>query len=204
MSNFNFNISLSVLNHLGRNLYRNFITVLGEAISNAWDADAKNVWITIDKYNNNMIVKDDGTGMTDDDFQNKFLKIGYSKRKNKNFNSPLGRPFIGRKGIGKLALLSCAQQIQIVTKCKNTKVTGGLIDNGELDEAIKDVALDTGKAAVLSYSTTFTGSIIKGAMQNSQNTMLQNVSKTSLPSMLVTTTLEVGKTFKRWYSKTGT
>lgn len=138
MSNFNFNISLSVLNHLGRNLYRNFITVLGEAISNAWDADAKNVWITIDKYNNNMIVKDDGTGMTDDDFQNKFLKIGYSKRKNKNFNSPLGRPFIGRKGIGKLALLSCAQQIQIVTKCKNTKVTGGLIDNGELDEAIKD------------------------------------------------------------------
>ena len=27
-----FNISLSVLNHLGRNLYRNVITVLGEAI----------------------------------------------------------------------------------------------------------------------------------------------------------------------------
>lgn len=138
MSNFNFNISLSVLNHLGRNLYRNFITVLGEAISNAWDADAKNVWITIDKDANSMIVKDDGIGMTDDDFQNKFLKIGYSKRKNNSFNSPLGRPFIGRKGIGKLALLSCAQQIQIVTKCKNTKITGGLIDNGELDEAIKD------------------------------------------------------------------
>ena len=29
--NFKFAISLSVLNHLGRNLYRNFITVLGEA-----------------------------------------------------------------------------------------------------------------------------------------------------------------------------
>ena len=38
-SSFTFNISLSVLNHLGRNLYRNFITVLGEAISNSWDAD---------------------------------------------------------------------------------------------------------------------------------------------------------------------
>ena len=46
---FRFEISLSVLNHLGRNLYRNFITVLGEAISNAWDADAKNVWIDIDR-----------------------------------------------------------------------------------------------------------------------------------------------------------
>lgn len=43
--NFKFNISLSVLNHLGRNLYRNIITVLGEAISNSWDADANNVWI---------------------------------------------------------------------------------------------------------------------------------------------------------------
>lgn len=41
MKAYTFNISLSILNHLGRNLYRNFITVLGEAISNSWDADAK-------------------------------------------------------------------------------------------------------------------------------------------------------------------
>ena len=50
MSNpFTFEISLTVLNHLGRQLYRNFITILGEAISNAWDADADNVWIDIDR-----------------------------------------------------------------------------------------------------------------------------------------------------------
>ena len=36
---FTFEISLSVLNHLGRSLYRSFATVMGEAISNAWDAD---------------------------------------------------------------------------------------------------------------------------------------------------------------------
>ena len=36
MNEYTFNISLSILNHLGRNLYRSFITVLGEAISNAW------------------------------------------------------------------------------------------------------------------------------------------------------------------------
>lgn len=78
---FNFNISLSVLNHLGRNLYRSFITVIGEAISNSWDADANNVYIEINRDNNTMSVVDDGVGMDDDDFQNKFLKIGYSKRK---------------------------------------------------------------------------------------------------------------------------
>lgn len=135
---FNFNISLSVLNHLGRNLYRNIVTVIGEAISNSWDADAKNVWIEIDRENNTMCVLDDGTGMTAEDFQNKFLKIGYSKRKDGNYRSEFGRPFIGRKGIGKLALLSCAKRIHIATKTESTNLIGGIIDNTGLDEAIKD------------------------------------------------------------------
>lgn len=138
MNNFTFNISLSVLNHLGRNLYRNFITVLGEAISNSWDADAKNVWIYIDKENNHLIIKDNGDGMTSDDFQNKFLKIGYSKRKDGADKTNLQRPFIGRKGIGKLALLSCAKRIHILSKTAASDFVGGIIDNSGLDNAIHD------------------------------------------------------------------
>ena len=138
MDKFTFNISLSVLNHLGRNLYRNFITVLGEAISNAWDADAKNVKIYIDREKNHLIIKDDGNGMTADDFQNKFLKIGYSKRKDGADKSELNRPFIGRKGIGKLALLSCARRIHVITKTINSDFVGGIIDNSGLDQAIQD------------------------------------------------------------------
>ena len=70
MEKYKFNISLSVLNHLGRNLYRSLITVIGEAISNSWDADAKNVHIYIDREKNQLVVQDDGVGMTPDDFQN--------------------------------------------------------------------------------------------------------------------------------------
>ena len=134
---FTFNISLAVLNSLGRNLYRNFITILGEAISNSWDADANNVRITIDKEKSEMIVVDDGEGMSSSDFRNKFLRIGYSKRAKKS-NSQKGRPYIGRKGIGKLALLSCADRIVIVTKKSGEIATGGVIDNSELDKAIQD------------------------------------------------------------------
>lgn len=137
-SPFSFNISLSVLNHLGRNLYRNFITVLGEAISNSWDADANEVRIYIDRDKNYLIIKDDGDGMTTDDFQGKFLKIGYTKRKDGVENSGNNRPFIGRKGIGKLALLSCAKRIHVATKTRNTGFIGGVIDNGNLDGAIND------------------------------------------------------------------
>lgn len=137
--NYHFDISLSVLNHLGRNLYRNFITVLGEAISNSWDANAQNVWIYIDQQASTMVIKDDGDGMDENDFQGKFLKIGYSKRKDPS-NSPLERqrPFIGRKGIGKLALLSCAKTVEIISKKPNTEYTGGAIDNSGLDRAIDD------------------------------------------------------------------
>ena len=138
MKAYTFNISLSILNHLGRNLYRSFITVLGEAISNSWDADAKKVWIYIDRDNNTLVIKDDGLGMTENDFQNKFLKIGYSKRKDNTTSTASGRPFIGRKGIGKLALLSCAKRITVLTKTANTDLVGGVIDNSGLDEAIKD------------------------------------------------------------------
>lgn len=135
---FSFNISLSVLNHLGRNLYRNFATVLGEAISNSWDADAQNVFITIDKDNNYFSIQDDGIGMTAEDFQDKFLKVGYSKRKNGCCKSQLKRPFIGRKGIGKLALLSCADRIHVVSKTLQTNTIGGIIDNAQLDAAISE------------------------------------------------------------------
>ncbi|MGY6566536.1 MAG: ATP-binding protein [Halomonadaceae bacterium] len=133
---FNFELSLSVLNHLGRNLYRNFVTVLGEAISNSWDADANNVWINIDRKSSTFSIKDDGEGMTADDFQNKFLKIGYSKRKGGRIQTVRERPYIGAKGIGKLALLSCADRISVFTKTDGTEYVGGTIDNGELDKAI--------------------------------------------------------------------
>ena len=135
---FTFEISLSVLDHLGRNLYRSFATVLGEAISNAWDADAKNVWLYVDRENNNFFIKDDGDGMTQDDFQNKFLRIGYSKRRDGGSTSSRRRPYIGRKGIGKLALLSCAEKITVISKTQNTDYIGGTIDNSGLDRAITD------------------------------------------------------------------
>src|SRR5271169_13517 len=130
---FSFEISLSVLNHLGRNLYRSFATVLGEAISNSWDANAHNVMIYIDRQKSSFLIKDDGGGMTEDDFQNKFLKIGYSKRKDQNVLPPKGRAFIGRKGIGKLALLSCANTIAVISKAKGSDYVGGVIDNSGLD-----------------------------------------------------------------------
>ena len=139
MEPYKFNIALVTLNHLGRNLYRSFITILGEAISNSWDADATEVNIEISRENNCLLIYDNGVGMTDQDFRNKFLHIGYSKRGEGTFLSrEKKRHFIGRKGIGKLALLSCSKRLSILSKAAGANVIGGIIDNTELDQAIKD------------------------------------------------------------------
>lgn len=135
---FHFDISLTVLNQLGRNLYHNFITILGEAISNSWDADANNVWIDIDPYNSYFTISDDGFGMSPTNFQKCFLNIGFSKRVDGNLSKKFNRPYIGAKGIGKLALLSCAENITVITKSVNSSITGGTISNPELDNAIKN------------------------------------------------------------------
>ena len=135
-----FLISMTVLDHLGRQLYRNFITVIGEAISNAWDADAQNVWIELNREQRTLSIIDDGYGMSAEDLDEKFLKIGYTKRgrKGTEIHSRSGRPYIGAKGIGKLALLSCADEISIVSKTKTTEPTGCRISNRELDDAINN------------------------------------------------------------------
>ncbi len=130
---FEFAFSLDILNHLGRGLYRSFATVIAEAVSNSWDAEATEVDIKMDKKS--LIVDDNGKGMDDLDFQNKFLKVGYSRRLDRNNKSK--RNVIGRKGIGKLAMLSVSEKVTIIAKKKASALTGGRINNPELDEKIR-------------------------------------------------------------------
>lgn len=130
---FEFKFSLEVLNHLGRGLYRSFATVIAEAVSNSWDADATLISISIGK--DKLVVEDNGKGMDDIDFQNKFLNVGYSRRSDSSNQSK--RSVIGRKGIGKLAMLSISKKVTIVTKKKQERVTGGIINNADLDKEIK-------------------------------------------------------------------
>lgn len=131
---FQFKFSLSVLNHLGRGLYRSFATVIAEAISNAWDADAERVDIKIE--DDTLTIWDNGVGMDRSELANKFLKIGYTRRKNSTTSNIKNRNVLGRKGIGKLAYLSISDQIIVFTKKKQQEIISVKIDNREIDAAI--------------------------------------------------------------------
>jgi hypothetical protein len=109
-------LSLNVLNHLGLNLYSNVPAVLSEAVANAYDADAETVRITVDTSTRTVTIQDDGSGMTRDDINQRFLHVGYQRRKDGAAVTPVhGRPVMGRKGIGKLSLFSVAGTVEVHT-----------------------------------------------------------------------------------------
>lgn len=107
-------LSLNVLNHLGINLYSNIPSVLSEIVANSWDADAKNVNITIN--DGEIIIEDNGCGMTTADINNHFLKVGYQKRNELKKSPIFNRPFMGRKGIGKLSMFSIAKEVDVISR----------------------------------------------------------------------------------------
>lgn len=117
-------MSLNVLNHLGIGLYSNVPAVLSETIANAWDADAEHVDIQIDTNNQRVTILDDGHGMSVSDANDKYLNIGYERRKSGEEKSPgKRRPVMGRKGIGKLSLFSIADVVE-VHSVKNGELHG--------------------------------------------------------------------------------
>lgn len=73
-------VDLNVLDHLGINLYSNIAAVLTEAVANAWDADARQVSIDLDKGHGVITIVDDGHGMSIEDVNEKHLHIGYRRR----------------------------------------------------------------------------------------------------------------------------
>jgi hypothetical protein len=115
-------IDLNALNHLGINLYSNIPAVVSEVVANSWDADAEEVKIDIDKSKRTVTVTDDGYGMTQGDINEKFLKVGYSKRDIEGtITAKWRRHVMGRKGIGKLSLFSIANIIEVHSVKKDAK-----------------------------------------------------------------------------------
>ena len=109
-------VDLNVLDHLGINLYSNIAAVLTEAVANAWDADAETVDIRIAPEGNWIEIVDDGIGMSVDDMNDKYLRVGYRRREEDAQHGKAtakGRPVMGRKGLGKLSLFSIANVIEV-------------------------------------------------------------------------------------------
>lgn len=135
-SEFKLDVDLNVLNHLGIGLYSSTPAVVTEIVANAWDADATRVDIQITE--STILVTDNGHGMGARELQGRFLKVGYARREQPGGDrSPkYGRPVMGRKGIGKLAMFSLANRIEIRSKMDGLPPVAGAVIVDELKKKI--------------------------------------------------------------------
>ena len=107
--------SIDLVRILSEGTYTSFPQALKEFISNSYDAYATDVALRFDDDFSTLSIRDNGEGMTSDDFENVFASIARSGQTAPP--SPgtkrLGRERIGRFGIGALAVVGTADRFTI-------------------------------------------------------------------------------------------
>lgn len=130
--------------HLGLQMYSGAVPAISELISNAYDAMAKNVWITIPtggpiQHTDEIVVKDNGHGMSYEECNSLYLTVGMNRRVagsewTKPYNGLRPRKVQGRKGIGKLAGFGIAERVEIRT-VKGRQVSHFALDFNALTQS---------------------------------------------------------------------
>ena len=117
------NVAASVIADLSAGIYRTPAGALKELISNSFDADARNVHISSDPpHYATLTCSDDGVGITPKKFETILSLIGgSSKRDNGDVSQELGRPLIGRIGIGILSVGQVCQSFEVYSSAKGDR-----------------------------------------------------------------------------------
>lgn len=106
-----------------RSITSNNDVALTEFVANAWDAGAHNVSITIPyEEHEELVVEDDGTGMSDEEFRSRWMTLNYDrqKRQGKEVLFPpevetSKRIAYGRNGIGRHGMLCFSNNYTVET-----------------------------------------------------------------------------------------
>lgn len=139
---------INTIDHLGVKLYSTIPPMIAELVSNAWDADASNVYINFNNEGEKTItVSDDGTGMTFSELNDHFLKVGRNRRAEMHKDETEGgRKVLGKKGLGKLSMFGIGKKITIST------VKAGLKNTFVMDyKQLKDCDGNVYKPAIIDY-----------------------------------------------------
>ncbi len=107
--------SIDLIRILSEGTYTSFPQALKEFVSNSHDAYATEVALRFDDDFSTLLIRDNGTGMSSEDFTNVFASIARSGRSSPSASGAgrFGRERIGRFGIGALAVVGTADRFTI-------------------------------------------------------------------------------------------
>ena len=114
------------LDMLGRQQIAGIPTAISELFKNAHDAYADRVEIDYYRSDGLFVLRDDGIGMSKEDFESRWLTIGTESKFDPSQRPPKDpakktRPMLGEKGIGRLAIATIGPQLLILTRAKTDK-----------------------------------------------------------------------------------
>jgi signal transduction histidine kinase len=123
-----FRVRARTVDMLGRQQIAGIPTAISELFKNAHDAYARNVDVDYFRRENLFVLRDDGLGMTKDDFEQRWLSLGTESKLGtamlsmppKDPDQPK-RPTLGEKGIGRLAVAIIGPQALILTRAKRDR-----------------------------------------------------------------------------------
>ena len=138
---------------LGRDSIKDHTTALIELVKNSYDADATKVEIEVFTNTEKPFIRiaDNGCGMTQTDIKTKWLRIGFSEKK-EDTTTNFGRRKTGEKGIGRISADRIGSILELRTKSKDKNAPIGLRINWE-EFAKKGRTLDAVPIEVIDNSS---------------------------------------------------
>lgn len=142
--NFTWNFDVNVFKLLGSQLISDKFTAIIELVKNSYDANATEVKIDFidsqDPEKGKIIISDNGFGMSKNDIQNKWMKIGTNNKRNTKFSpKPFNRVLLGEKGIGRFAIEKISNHIILESQQTSKDILHKLeIDWREYEKAISN------------------------------------------------------------------
>ncbi|MGP4691823.1 sensor histidine kinase [Agrobacterium cavarae] len=121
----NFRISSHLKDIIGRDLVTNEFIAIFELVKNSFDARATRVDIEFDPEHRQIIIVDDGLGMSQADMKSKWLFVAYSEKASADPDTyrdkikPAGQ-FAGSKGIGRFACDTLGEALELYSRPQKT------------------------------------------------------------------------------------
>lgn len=175
MPRLNFTVDSALLRELGERLVSKPHIALAELVKNGYDADASTVTIDFDLEEDRIVVRDDGHGMTFDEFRDFWMRVGTTHKSDKRLSRDLKRQMTGSKGVGRLAVQFLAGELTVKSVPKDYRGEwleayvdwSEAVEAGELTEAtVTYTMLET--APLIGCGTEIVLSKLKHAWESEQ------------------------------------
>ena len=122
-----FKVSSGLKDIIGKDLITNELVAIFELVKNGYDADATEINLIINSYENYIIIQDNGKGMNRDDIENKWLFVAHSEKKDSD------KVYAGSKGIGRFSCDRLGTKLKLISH-KDDEVSKLEIDWGEFEK----------------------------------------------------------------------